>query len=496
MLRQTQTQKLAQKLSPQQIQLMKLLQVPTASLEERIQDELENNPALDVGSDIENDPYGLNEHDDKAEKIRDDEESEFESNDEFENIDVSDYLRDENDVQGDYHLNESRDDDDEPKTIPVKVETTFSDYLNDQLGMLELDDHAQEIAEQIIGSIDDDGYLRRDAISIADDLAFNRNISTDEKEVKALIQKIQAFDPPGVAAQDLRECLLLQLQRLGTHNPSVNIAIKVLADYFEEFTRKHYERIKQRLKITEEEFRDAIAVILKLTPKPGSAFASADKAGTYIIPDFFVYNNNGVLELTLNARNAPELRVSEGYRDMLKTYDSGQKKNKSQREALVFIKQKIDAAKWFIDAIKQRQHTLLVTMNAIMHYQEEFFLTGDEGSLRPMILKDIADQINMDISTVSRVANSKYVQTEYGTYVLKYFFSEAITNDTSGEEVSTREVKRILSELIANEDKKKPISDERLMELLSEQGYNVARRTVAKYREQLDIPVARLRKHA
>jgi RNA polymerase sigma-54 factor len=496
MLRQTQTQKLAQKLSPQQIQLMKLLQVPTASLEERIQDELENNPALDVGSDVENDPYGLNENDDRSEKTRDDEEGEFESNDEFENIDVSDYLRDENDVQGDYHLNESRDDDDEPKTIPVKVETTFSDYLTDQLGMLELDEHTQEIAEQIIGSIDDDGYLRRDAISIADDLAFNRNISTDEKEVKALIQKIQAFDPPGVAAQDLRECLLLQLHRLGPHNPSVNIAIKVLADYFEEFTRKHYERIKQRLKITEEEFRDAIAVILKLTPKPGSAFASADKAGTYIIPDFFVYNNNGVLELTLNARNAPELRVSEGYRDMLKTYDSGQKKNKSQREALVFIKQKIDAAKWFIDAIKQRQHTLLVTMNAIMNYQEEFFFTGDEGSLRPMILKDIADQINMDISTVSRVANSKYVQTEYGTYVLKYFFSEAITNDTSGEEVSTREVKRILSELIANEDKKKPISDERLMELLSEQGYNVARRTVAKYREQLDIPVARLRKHA
>ncbi|MFA6058850.1 MAG: RNA polymerase factor sigma-54, partial [Taibaiella sp.] len=433
MLRQTQTQKLAQKLSPQQIQLMKLLQVPTASLEERIQDELENNPALDVGTDIENDPYGLNESDDKSEKTRDDEEGEFESNDEFENIDVSDYLRDENDMQGDYHLNESRDDDDEPKTIPVKVETTFSDYLNDQLGMLELDDHTQEIAEQIIGSIDDDGYLRRDAISIADDLAFNRNISTDEKEVKALIQKIQAFDPPGVAAQDLRECLLLQLQRLGTHNPSVSIAIKVLAEYFEEFTRKHYERIKQRLKITEDEFRDAIAVILKLTPKPGSAFASADKAGTYIIPDFFVYNNNGVLELTLNARNAPELRVSEGYRDMLKTYDSGQKKNKSQREALVFIKQKIDAAKWFIDAIKQRQHTLLVTMNAIMNYQEEFFLTGDEGSLRPMILKDIADRINMDISTVSRVANSKYVQTEYGTYVLKYFFSEAITNDTSGE---------------------------------------------------------------
>jgi RNA polymerase sigma-54 factor len=472
---------------------MKLLQVPTANLEERIKDELESNPALDQGSNEEHDPYGLNEGEERSESSGSEEESDFEGSDEFENFDVSDYLRDENDTQGDYHLNEGRDDDDEPRTIPIKVESTFSDHLSDQLGMLELDERSQEIAEQIIGSIDDDGYLRRDAISIADDLAFNKNIATDENEVKALIKKIQGFDPPGVAAHDLRECLLLQLRHQPASHAS-GIAIKVLSDFFDEFTRKHYERIKQRLKITEEEFKDAISVILKLTPKPGNAFASADKVGTYIIPDFFVYNNNGVLELTLNARNAPELRVSEGYRDMLKTYDSGQKKNKSQREALVFIKQKIDAAKWFIDAIKQRQHTLLVTMNAIMHYQAEFFLTGDEGSLRPMILKDIADQIDMDISTVSRVANSKYVQTEYGTYVLKFFFSEAIVNDTSGEEVSTREVKRILTDLISSEDKKKPISDERLMELLSEQGYNVARRTVAKYREQLDIPVARLRK--
>lgn len=494
MLRQTQQQKLTQKLSPQQIQLMKLLQVPTASLEERIKDELENNPALDVGSDEENDPYGLNEQNGQ-EKQSEEEKGEFEENDEFENIDVSDYLRDENEMQSDYHLNEGYDDDDEPKTIPVKVEATFSDYLNNQLGMLELDERRQEIAEQIIGSIDDDGYLRRDAISIADDLAFNRNIATDEEEVTELIRLIQDFDPPGIAAQDLRECLLLQLYRLGEQNGAVKTAITILSDYFDEFTRKHYEKIKQRLKISEEQFRNAIGVILKLTPKPGGAFATSDKLGGYIIPDFFVFNNNGNLELTLNARNAPELRISEGYREMLKTYDSGQKKNKSQREALLFIKQKIDAAKWFIDAIKQRQHTLLVTMNAIMEYQKEFFLSGDEGSLRPMILKDIADQINMDISTVSRVANSKYVQTEYGTFVLKFFFSEAIVNE-SGEEVSTREVKRILMELIAQEDKRKPISDEGLMEQLSERGYNVARRTVAKYREQLEIPVARLRKQA
>jgi RNA polymerase sigma-54 factor len=495
MLRQTQQQKLIQKLSPQQIQLMKLLQVPTANLEERIKDELESNPALDVGADVEHDPYGLNEQESGPEKQGDEDNGEFESNDEYESIDVSDYLRDENEMQGDYHLNEGHDDDDEPKTMPVRVEATFSDYLNNQLGMLELDERRQEIAEQIIGSIDDDGYLRRDAISIADDLAFNRNISTDEEEVSALIKMIQDFDPPGIAAQDLRECLLLQLHRLKDQTAAVKVATVILTDYFDEFTRKHYERIKQRLKINEEQFRSAISVILKLTPKPGGAFSSSDKVGGYIIPDFFVFNNNGNLELTLNARNAPELRISEGYREMLKTYDSGQKKNKSQREALLFIKQKIDAAKWFIDAIKQRQHTLLVTMNAIMEYQREFFLSGDEGSLRPMILKDIADQINMDISTVSRVANSKYVQTEYGTFVLKFFFSEAIVNE-SGEEVSTREVKRILTELIAQEDKRKPISDEGLMEQLAERGYNVARRTVAKYREQLDIPVARLRKQA
>ena len=499
MLRQTQTQKLSQKLSPQQIQLMKLLQVPTANLEERIKDELESNPALDTGSNEEHDPYGLNDFESEQKEIYDkaegDQQEESSGDNELENFDVSEYLRDEGDTQSDYHLYENRDDDDEPMSNPIKVETTFAEYLNDQLGMLDLDERMTEIAEQIIGSIDDDGYLRRDAVSIADDLAFNRNITTNEREVRSLIKKIQGFDPPGVAAQDLRECLLLQLKRLDLRIPAVRIAIKVLSDCFEEFTRKHYDRIKQKYKIEEDEFREAINVILKLTPKPGIAFGTADKAGTYVIPDFFVYNNNGILELTLNARNAPELRISEGYKDMLKTYDSGNKQNKSQRDALVFIKQKIDSAKWFIDAIKQRQHTLLVTMNAIMEYQTDFFLTGDEGSLKPMILRDIADRINMDISTISRVASSKYVQTEYGTFVLKFFFSEAIVND-SGEEVSTREVKRILAKFVEEEDKLRPISDERLMELIAEQGFNVARRTVAKYREQLEIPVARLRKQA
>jgi RNA polymerase sigma-54 factor len=493
MLRQTQTQKLTQKLSPQQIQLMKLLQVPTANLEERIKDELESNPALDIGSDKENDPYGLNEIETpKVEKYEGDEEH-HEGNNELENFDVSEYLRDEGDMQSEHHLYEGRDDDDEPMSNPVRVETTFTEYLTNQMGMLDLDERRTEIAEQIIGSIDDDGYLRRDPVSIADDLAFNRNIATDEKEVTGLIKQIQNFDPPGVAAMDLKECLLLQLERMDPPSAAVKDAMRILNDFFEEFTRKHYDRIMQKLKIDEDEFRDAINVILKLTPKPGSAFSGPEEAGTYVIPDFFVYNNNGVLELTLNARNAPELRISEGYRDMLKTYDSSQKQSKSQRDALVFIKQKIDSAEWFIDAIKQRQHTLLVTMNAILEYQTEFFLTGDEATLRPMILKDIADKINMDISTVSRVASSKYVQCEYGTFILKFFFSEAIVND-SGEEVSTREVRRILSKLIDEEDKQKPLSDERLMELIAEQGFNVARRTVAKYREQMEIPVARLRR--
>lgn len=493
MLRQTQSQRLSQKLSPQQIQLMKLLQVPTAHLEERIKDELESNPALDVGTEEETpDPYGLDERPEREDATLESKEDDYDQ--EFENMDVSDYLREENDY-GDYRLNESPDDDDEPRSLPVKVETTFSDYLRDQLGMLELDERSQLIAEQIIGSIDDDGYLRREPIAIADDLAFNRNVLAEEQEVTELIKRIQEFDPPGVAAKDLQECLLLQLRKSDTDILAVKHAIVLLSDYFEEFTRKHYEKIKQKMKVTDGELKDAINAILKLTPKPGSAFASADKIGGYIIPDFFVYNNNGTLELTLNARNAPGLRISEGYKDMLRTIGDGKKKNKSQKEAILFIKQKIDSAKWFIDAIKQRQHTLLVTMNAIMKYQEAFFFTGDEGSLRPMILKDIADEINMDISTVSRVANSKYVQTEYGTFLLKFFFSEAIVNE-NGEEVSTREVKRILAQLIEEEDKKKPISDEGLTDLLAEQGYTVARRTVAKYREQLDIPVARLRKEA
>jgi RNA polymerase sigma-54 factor len=491
-LSQSLQQKLLQKLSPQQIQLMKLLQVPTANLEERIKEELEENPALEVAEDDHDD--GLTE--DTKDEFEDKEE-EFEAEgtqEEYDNIDISDYVNEHDDEVSDYKL---RDDNypeqDDNKTISHKVETSFYELLQDQLGMLKLDDRSRKIAEQIAGSIDDDGYLRRETASIVDDLAFRQNMESTEAEVESVIAKIQQFDPPGVAARNLQESLLLQLQRKKAEGKSVELAILVLSDYFDEFTKKHYDKIQRGLNISEEEFRDVIRQIVKLNPKPGGNVGGTGKGEGYVVPDFFIYNNAGMLELTLNSRNAPDLRISDGYRDMLKDYDRGSKKDKRQKEAVLFIKQKIDAAKWFIDAIKQRQQTLINTMQTIMDYQHEFFVTGDETSLKPMILKDIAERTGLDISTVSRVANSKFVQTEFGTYRLKFFFSESLSTD-SGEEVSTREVKKILSNLIEGESKKKPLSDERLTELLQEKGYNIARRTVAKYREQLNIPVARLRR--
>lgn len=493
LLRQTQQQKLIQKLSPQQIQLMKLLQVPTASLEDRIREELEGNPALETGVLEENADDALF-GDNKAETENDAElKEDTDVVDDYLQMDLSDYLQDENDYAGNYQGHD--DADDEPTTPPIKIESTFHDYLENQLSMLDFDERQRNIAQQIIGSIDDDGYLRRDAVSIADDLAFNQNLITDEKEVLGIITKIQDFDPAGVAAQNLQECLLLQLKRQRDNGDARLLATEIIKNHFDSFTKKHYDKIRQRLKISEQEFRLAVEVILRLTPKPGAAFSTTGKNHNYIIPDFFIFNNSGRLELTLNARNAPDLHISEGYREMLRSYDSDKRKSKQEKEALLFIKQKIDSAKWFIDAIKQRQHTLLLTMNAIMDYQKAFFLSGDEMDLRPMILKDIAEAIGMDISTISRVANSKYVQTEFGIFILKYFFSESMTTD-SGEEVSTHEVKKTLQNIVDAENKKKPFSDEQLMNLLSKQGYPVARRTVAKYREQLDIPVARLRKEA
>ncbi|MBK7432898.1 MAG: RNA polymerase factor sigma-54 [Chitinophagaceae bacterium] len=485
-------QKQLQKLSPQQIQLMKLLQVPTAILEERIKEEMEENPALELDEEGHEDEY-----DESKDEFKEDETEDFEadgSEDEYENIDISEYVSEGDDDVGDYKLrDENYPEIDDSRVIPHKVETGFNELMMEQLGQLNLDEHQQQVAEQIIGNLDDDGYLRRDISSIVDDMAFRQNIITSEQEIGQLVLQIQQFDPPGICARNLQECLLLQLERKSDEGAHVEMAIKVMEKYFDEFTKKHYEKIQRGLNLSDDQLKEVINQIIKLNPKPGGTIGETGKNENYVVPDFFIFNNAGKLELTLNSKNAPDLRISEGYRDMLKEYDRGSKKDKRQKEAVLFIKQKIDAAKWFIDAIKQRQNTLLNTMEAIMNYQREFFVTGDETTLRPMILKYIAEATNLDISTVSRVANSKFVQTEFGTYRLKFFFSESLQTD-SGEEVSTREVKKILSDLIEAESKKHPLSDERLTELLQEKGYNIARRTVAKYREQLNVPVARLRK--
>jgi RNA polymerase sigma-54 factor len=491
-LSQSLQQKLLQKLSPQQIQLMKLLQVPTANLEERIKEELEENPALEQAEEDHEDSYDT---DAKDEFEANDEEFEPDgSEDEYDNIDISEYIGDDDGEIAEYKMKDDNYPEvDENKVVPYKVETSFHEHLQEQLGMLKLDDKQKKISEQIVGSIDDDGYLRRETAAIVDDLAFRQNVETNEQEVEAVINMIQQFDPPGVAARNLQECLLLQLYRQKVARKEVEMAIQVITHYFDEFTKKHYDKIQRGLNLSDEDLKDVIGQIIRLNPKPGGNHSEMNKAESYVVPDFFIFNNNGKLELTLNSKNAPDLRISEGYRDMLREYDKGSKKDKRQKEAVLFIKQKIDSAKWFIDAIKQRQHTLTSVMETIMEYQLEFFLTGDETVLRPMILKDIAERTGLDISTVSRVANSKFVQTEFGTYRLKFFFSESLSTE-SGEEVSTREVKKILSNLIEGESKKKPLSDEKLTELLQEKGYNIARRTVAKYREQLNIPVARLRK--
>lgn len=477
-------QKLLQRLSPQQIQLMKLLQVPTASLETRIKEELEENPALEL------EPERFEEKESTSEEFDTAEETPAES---FEEDSVSDYIQDDDD-EADYKLRDTNYPEfSEEREHPIRSGTSFYDLLTDQLHLLNLDATQQTIAEQVVGSIDEDGYLRRDTSAMVDDLAFRQNLIVTEADVEVIIEMIQQFDPPGVAARNLQECLLLQLKRKEQADSLATMAINILTNYFDEFSRKHYDKIQKVLSISEDEMRGVIQLITKLNPKPGGESPDDTQELNYVVPDFFIYNNGGKLELTLNSRNAPELRISEGYRDMLRNYEKGTKKDKRQKEAVLFIKQKIDAAKWFIDAIQQRQQTLLLTMQAIMEHQQDFFTSGDESDLRPMILKDVAAATGLDISTVSRVANSKYVQTEFGTYRLKYFFNEALTTDT-GEEVSTREVKRILSDLVASEDKKNPVSDERLTELLQEKGYEIARRTVAKYREQLMIPVARLRR--
>ncbi|MFT6036418.1 MAG: RNA polymerase sigma-54 factor [Marivirga sp.] len=468
------SQGLGQRLSPQQIQFIKLLQVPTAELDSRIEEELEINPALEEGK----------EEQDPADEEYDDDSS---SDDD---VDVEDYLQDD-----DYADYKSRSDNgpEEEREMPLAMSTTLNDQLMTQLGYLGLAEKQEKIGKQLIGSIESDGYIRRELDAIVNDLAFSQNVMTDVEEIEDVLMKIQDFDPAGIAARNLQECLLLQLERKLDQSEAVVLATKIMDECFEEFTKKHYEKITKKLSVENEEvFKEAIHTITKLNPKPGGASGGLVKT-QYLLPDFILNHQNGEMVLSLNSRNAPDLRVSASYSEMLKAYTKSDKKDKKLKETVGFVKQKLDSAKWFIDAIKQRQMTLLNTMNAILEYQYEFFREGDESKLRPMILKDIAEKISMDISTVSRVANSKAVQTDFGIYPLKFFFSEGIATD-SGEDVSSREVKNSLRSIIDAEDKSRPLSDDKLEKLLKDKGYQIARRTVAKYREQLNIPVARLRK--
>ncbi len=482
------SQSLQQKLSPQQIQFIKLLQVPTAELENRIEEELELNPVLEEGNDSEEEEMRSDSEEQSAESET--EEPATASDD----IDIKDYLRDD-DYNSYKTQSEGDGDDEDDREMPVPMGTSLHETLMTQLGFLGLNDRQLIIGKQLIGSIEEDGYIRRDMESIANDLAFSQGVDTNLEEVESILKRIQSFDPSGIAARNLQECLLLQLERMDDgQDVDVIVGKRIINECYEEFTKKHYEKILKKLDLDDEDYiRDAIELIVRLNPKPGGEVSSGVVKNQYVIPDFILTNNNGKLELALNSRNAPELRISRNYTEMFKAYDKSDKKDKKLKEAVSFVKQKLDAAKWFIDAIKQRQHTLLRTMQAIINFQYDYFLEGDETKLKPMILKDIAQIISMDISTVSRVASSKTIQTDFGVLPLKYFFSEGIATD-SGEEVSSREVKQIIRDLIQSEDKKKPLSDDKLEDLLNEKGYNIARRTVAKYREQLNIPVARLRK--
>ncbi|MBO6607790.1 RNA polymerase factor sigma-54 [Psychroserpens sp.] len=476
--------KLSQKLSPQQIQLMKLIQLPTQAFEQRIKQELEENPALDTGKDkSDEDKY------DEFDNTSDD----FDDNETIntDDINIDEYLSDDDIPEYRMQANNYSADDEE-KSVPYAAGTSFTQHLRNQLNTFRLDDDERDIAEFLVGSVDESGYIRRSLSDIMDDLAFTQNIFTTEEKIEEILLIVHQLDPAGVGARNLQECLSIQLHRKEKH-PDVELAIAIIDKAFDQFTKKHYQKLLQKFDITEVQLRDAIEEIERLNPKPGGSYAGNNRIIEHVVPDFAIKIVDGELELTLNGRNAPELHVSREYSDMMKGYKASKDKSKSQKDAVLFIKQKLDAAKWFIEAIKQRQQTLFVTMSAIMNYQKEYFLTGDERKLKPMILKDIADEIDMDVSTVSRVANSKYVDTPYGTKLIKEFFSESMTN-VEGEEVSTREIKNILETVIEEEDKKKPLTDEKLANILKEKGYPIARRTVAKYREQLDIPVARLRK--
>ncbi|MFY0482702.1 RNA polymerase factor sigma-54 [Flavobacterium sp. PLA-1-15] len=485
MLKQFLNLKLSQKLSPQQIQLMKLIQLPTQAFEQRLKEEMNENPALEGGNEdeYEKDEFESEEYDDY---------DEFEGDRiEAEDINIDEYLS--NDETPDYktQVNNYSDDDDDRES-PLAASVSFHQDLINQLNTFILNDAEREIAEFLVGSIDDMGYIRRSVPDMVDDMAFTQGIYTDEKTVEKILHIVHELEPSGVGARDLQECLLLQLKHK-TPTESVELATDIIENQFEAFTKKHYDKLLQKYGVSSELLKKAITEIEKLNPKPGGSFAGNNKITENVVPDFAIRIVDGELELTLNGRNAPTLHVSKDYQEMMQTYKDSRDKSNAQKDAVQFIKQKLDSAKWFIDAIKQRQETLFVTMNAIMHYQQEFFLEGDETKLKPMILKDIADMVGLDISTVSRVANSKYVETPYGTKLIKEFFSEAMKND-QGEDVSTLEIKKILQNVIEEEDKQKPLPDDQLADILKEKGYPIARRTIAKYREQLDIPVARMRK--
>ena len=475
MLKQSLQQRLLQKLSPQQIQLMKMLQLPTLELEQRIKEEMEENPALDEGEEIE------------EEKIISQED--HISHEQREDFNFQDYVNDETPYYKTQANNFSKDQ--EEKQTPLTLGDSFRERLLTQLGLKIKNERQKTIAEQLVGNLDESGYLRRELFNIVDDLAFSQNITTTEEELEKALKEVQELEPAGVGARDLKECLLIQLNKK-PKTIAIKTAEVILEKCFDAFIKKHYNKISKKLDIDSEAIKSAIAEIVKLNPKPGNSLIETSKSIQHIIPDFIVTENDGELNIELNQRNAPSLKVSKEYVEMIKGFEASQKTERD-KEAILFVKQKVDSAKWFIDAIKQRQNTLLITMQAILKFQKMFFLSGDETQLKPMILKDIAEMVDMDISTISRVANSKHVSTPYGTFLLKFFFSESLSTD-SGEEVSTREVKTILKEAIEAENKTKPLTDEKLASLLKEKGYLIARRTVAKYREQLHIPVARLRK--
>jgi RNA polymerase sigma-54 factor len=494
MLNQKLQQRQIQKLSPQQVLVMRLLQEPILSLDQRIKQEIEENPALEETTLEENEENEGMDEETSLDSI-DSDEDEFQDSDEPASPDDEFGYEDYVDIEEipDYRLTANNTSpDDTTREMPLASGISFQDFLINQIGMHKFTDKQYIIATTIIGNIDESGYLCREIQALTNDLAFNQAIDATPDEILEVLKVVQSFDPPGIAARNLQECLLIQLEHKTDRSYATDLAAVIIRFYFEEFSKKHYDKIIQKGNISEDELREAIAEIQKLNPKPGSAIADISRESMYIIPDFIITNHDGILELTLNSRNTPELSLNRDYVSMLHEYGSARRKS-PENDAVSFIKQKIDAARGFIEAIKQRQQTLYLTMKAIMEYQRDYFLTGDETKLRPMILKDIANIVSLDISTISRVANSKYVQTPFGTLLLKSFFSESMLN-TEGEEISTREIKKILSDTIEAEDKSNPLTDDELVDLLKTKGYNIARRTIAKYRMQLNIPVARLRK--